>query len=287
MLLASRLCRRVLVVLYLTMLAYGQAVVTNDANTSSAFPTKNFGNSVALVVTNGANTYIRFNLDNLGSVKGSNVSQAALVLYTDVVLTAGTIDVYQVNGAWSEGTITWNNAPVLGNQILNAVSVTKAGYLSLDVTSTVQAWLNGTLANNGIALVPSSGSKVLASFDSKENILTSHTAALTTVLVSVGPQGPPGLQGSAGPQGPVGPAGPPGAPGPPGPQGAVGSPPSNFQAFSGAGSTGTFTVPNGVTTLQVEVVGGGGGGDFSQGGGGGSGAYQKVVLSVTPGANYQ
>jgi hypothetical protein len=55
-------------------------------------------------------------------------------------------------------------------------------YLSLDVTSTVQAWLNGTLTNNGIALVPSSGSKI-------------HTARLPLVLVSAGPQGPQGAQG--------------------------------------------------------------------------------------------
>ncbi|MBV8632095.1 MAG: collagen-like protein [Silvibacterium sp.] len=236
MLLALRFCRWVLLVLCLVAVADGQVVVTDDVNTASTYPTKNFGNSVALIVTSGSNTYIKFSLANLGSgITGSNTSKATLVLYTDAVLTSGTMDVYQVGGTWSEGTVTWNNAPALGNLILSAVPVTKTGYLSLDVTSTVQAWLNGALTNNGIALVPSSGSQILASFDSKENILTSHTAQLMPVLVSAGPQGPQGLQGPAGatgatglqgatgPQGPTGPIGPAGAQGPQGPQGVTGA----------------------------------------------------------------
>lgn len=65
--------------------------------------------------------------------------KATLILYADTVLTSGIMDVYQVNGAWSEGTITYNNAPSLGTKLLSAVPVTSAGYLSLDLTPTVQA----------------------------------------------------------------------------------------------------------------------------------------------------
>jgi len=273
--------------------AAAQVVLTDDAYTWSAAPKSNFGGSIALVVCSGTTGYFKFNLANLGpSVNGSNVSKATLVLYVDAVLSPGNMDVYQVNGSWSESTITFNNAPGLGSQILSALPVTKTGYLSLDITSTVQAWLNGTLANNGIALLPSSGSQISASFDSKENLFTSHTAQLTPVLISVGPQGPQGPQGLQGPQGQLGPQGPQGTQGAQGPQGVQGvqgppgSFPSNFKAFTGGGSTGAFTVPAGVTTIQIEAVGGGGAGDPSQGAGGGSGAYQKVVLSVSPGSSY-
>lgn len=204
-------------------IAGAQAVVTDDANTSLLFPTTNFGNSVALLVCSGSNTYIKFNLAGLGSgVTGSNVSKGTLILYVDAVLSAGTMDVYQVNGSWSEGKITYNSAPALGTQLFSAISVTGPGYLSLDLTSTVQSWLNGTLANNGIALVPSSGSKISVSFDSKENIFTSHPAQLPLVLVSAGPQGPQGPQGLTGPQGPQGTAGPQGNVGPIGPGGPTG-----------------------------------------------------------------
>jgi Collagen triple helix repeat (20 copies) len=219
-------------------LAQAQVVLTDDANTSSLYPTTNFGNSIALIVGSGSNTYLKFSTANLGSgVTGSNVSKATLILYTDYVLTSGTMDVYQVNGSWSEGKITYNNAPALGTKLFSAVSVTSTGYLSLDLTSSVQAWLNGTLTNNGVALVPSSGSAISVSFDSKENILTSHTAQLPLVLVSAGPQGPQGPQGVQGPAGPQGPQGPTGATGPAGPTGSQG--PQGLQGLMGlTGATG-------------------------------------------------
>lgn len=46
--------------------------------------------------------------------------------------------------------------------------------------------------------------------------------------------------------------------------------------------TNTFTVPNGITKIMVEVWGGGGGASISTEGGGGGG-YSKGILSVTPG----
>ena len=47
--------------------------------------------------------------------------------------------------------------------------------------------------------------------------------------------------------------------------------------------TNTFTVPNGITKIMVEVWGGGGGAAIGTEGGGGGG-YSKGILSVTPGA---
>jgi N-acetylneuraminic acid mutarotase len=212
-------CQMLLLAVF-SALAQAQVVVTDDANTSSLTPTTNYGSSIALIVCSGSNAYIKFNFGNLGTgVTGANVSKATLILYTDFVLTSGTMDVYQVGGSWSEGKMTYNNAPALGTKLFSAVSVSSTGYLSLDMTSTVQAWLNGTLINNGIALVPSSGSKISVSFDSKENIFTSHTAQLPLVLVSAGPPGPPGSQG---PQGSAGATGPQGATGSAGPAGAAG-----------------------------------------------------------------
>jgi len=60
---------------------------------------------------------------------------------------------------------------------------------------------------------------------------------------------------------------------------------SSIQAFT---SSGTFTVPAGVTKVKVTVVGGGAGGrtasnSTSQGGGGSGGAAIKVITGLTPG----
>jgi len=72
----------------LLLAAQAQVVVTDDVNPASAYPTKNFGSSIALLVGSGSNTYIKFSLASLGAgVTGSNVSKATLILYTDFVLT--------------------------------------------------------------------------------------------------------------------------------------------------------------------------------------------------------
>lgn len=304
--------------------AVAQVVLTDDSYTTSQTPNRNFGASIALLVSSGSNSYIKFNLASLPStVTGSSISGANVVLYVDAVLASGTIDVYEVNGAWSEGSINYKNAPALGSKLLSAVPVSKTGFLSLDVTSTVQSWLNGTLTNNGLAFVATPGSQASISFDSKENVFTGHSAELDLVLASTGPQGPPGPQGPTGPQGPEGPTGaqgPTGATGPAGPQGNVGpqgptgpqgatgpqgpqgpqGPPgtggglNGLQEFSQSG-TYSFTAPSSVTHILVEMwgAGGGGGGGVSisgvvvtAGSGGGAGAYTRAIVPVTPGTTY-
>jgi hypothetical protein len=220
----ARLIAKLLLLLtVVSVVAQAQIVLTDDAYTSSQNANKNFGSTNTLTVSSLSNTYVNFSTANLGSsITGSNVSSAILILYADAVVASGTMDVYQVSAPWSEGTITFNTAPALGTKVLSGVSVTKTGFLSLDLTSTVQAWLNGTQANNGIALVPRSGSTISVSFDSKENTVTSHFAQLTLVLVSVGPQGPQGIPGQQGPQGQQGPTGAQGPTGLQGPAGAQG-----------------------------------------------------------------
>jgi hypothetical protein len=48
-------------------------------------------------------------------------------------------------------------------------------------------------------------------------------------------------------------------------------------------SSGTFTVPAGVTSITIELIGAGGNGAQNGGGGGGGGAYVRGVANVTPG----
>lgn len=51
-------------------------------------------------------------------------------------------------------------------------------------------------------------------------------------------------------------------------------------------STGTFTVPDGVTTIFIETVGAGGSGGGNGTGGGGGGGYASGYYTVTPGSTF-
>src|SRR6188768_1046214 len=66
---------------------------------------------------------------------------------------------------------------------------------------------------------------------------------------------------------------------------------ANAQATQTFNSSGTFTVPAGVTSISVEVwgaggAGGGATGNPGAGGGGAGGAYAKNTFTVTPGTSY-
>ncbi len=227
-------CWAVIVVTVLTTFAtitQAQAPPSADTYVSSATPKTNYGASPILVVQPGTTTFVQFNLSTLPT--GASVNKATLRLYVDAVLTGGSFDVFPVNGVWSESTLTYNTPPpALGNSATGnkPVAITTASsnkFFLIDITPLVQAWVNGTVANNGVALALTSSNGIF-SFDAKESLLTGNGPELEIVLN--GPAGPQGIQGIPGATGPVGPQGPQGIPGTPGsigptgPQGLQGPP---------------------------------------------------------------
>jgi hypothetical protein len=164
--------------------AYGQLTPSQDAYVNSASPTSNFGAKTLLDVDGASQiTYIQFNLASIPP--GASITQATLKLYVNSVTAAGSFNVDYVNSAWSEGSINWNNAPPLGSTIAASVPVVTADknqYLLINVTSALQAWLNGSETNNGVAIVANGSTNM--TFDSKENTTTSHPAELDVVFTS-------------------------------------------------------------------------------------------------------
>ena len=65
-----------------------------------------------MIVLSGATSYVQFNL--AGIPTNAPISKATLRVFVDAVADAGSFDVYQVNSAWAENTLTYNNAPALG-----------------------------------------------------------------------------------------------------------------------------------------------------------------------------
>jgi hypothetical protein len=167
-----------LLTLFVCATAYAQLTPAGDAYTNTASSTTNYGAKTLLDVDDTTQvTYIQFNLASVPTT--ASISQATLKLYVNTVTTAGSFNVDYVNGAWAESTIDASNAPALGTTIASGVAITTADknqYILINVTSAVQAWLSGSEANNGIALVANGSFN--ATFDSKENTTTSHPPEL-------------------------------------------------------------------------------------------------------------
>ena len=177
-----------LIALAMPRLAFTQLTPSQDASTNSAQPTTNFGAATTLGVANTTTsiqtTYIQFDLSSIpAGFTGANVGKATLKIYVNGVTTAGSFNVDFVNGTWSEKTITASNVPALGTAIASSVPLStssKNDYVLVDVTTALQDWLNGTQANDGIALV--ANSPLNATLDSKENTLQSQPAELDIVF---------------------------------------------------------------------------------------------------------
>jgi hypothetical protein len=172
--------------LFVDIAAHAQITPIGDAYTNSATPTTNYGAKTLLDVDAASQiSYIQFDLGSIPS--GASVIQATLKLYVNSVTTAGGFNVDYVNGSWSEGTIDYSNAPSLGSSIASGIEITTAEknhYVLINVTPALVAWLNGSQANDGIALVANGSFN--ATFDSKENTTTSHPPELDVVFAGGG-----------------------------------------------------------------------------------------------------
>ena len=207
-----------------------EAILTGDAYTYSKQPARNFGLQPIISVSGdsggipGKRGFIKFDLSSLPSeITGSTVAKATLKLYVNKVTTGGRLDVVRVMGPWSQGQITDQGIPVLGAVEVTGLPIGPADantFIIVDLTGLVREWLDGTIENHGISLIPGADG-IGIDFDSMENKSTSHEARLEVTLA--GPAGLQGVQGPAGPQGPKGEKGDTGATGPQGSTGPIGA----------------------------------------------------------------
>ena len=248
----------------------GDAYVSPGANANLNYGTLTSISVGPLGVANaqGNSALIQMNLSALpAGLTAGNIQKATLTVYVNKVLVGGGLDFAQVTGAWTETGVTFNTQPGTASAFAVNVPVTASGnYVTVDVTSLVKGWVQGTFPNDGVeitAALASPATQVV--LDSKEATTTSHPAYLDVTVVSVGPAGATGsagatgatgttgiagVTGSTGPVGATGPngasgiagaTGPAGAIGPTGPAGATGpAGPTGANGTNGAtGATGT------------------------------------------------
>src|SRR6266571_7854919 len=188
---------RFLLLTLLSSMAWAQLPVAEDTFVASGTTTPSGTNTNLQVIASPINAaLVKFDLSGLpAGTTGSQVTKATAKLYVDTVSLSGNLDVCQVTSAWTEAGTVFTSKPALSaTPLATGVLVsTTSKYIVIDITPAVQAWQNGT-TNNGIALLPSSGTPCNSStygtpstsinvkFDSKENLSTSHDAGLIVVL---------------------------------------------------------------------------------------------------------
>lgn len=112
---------------------------------------------------------IRFDLSSI-PYDAEEVTEAYLTLYITSMDPGGSgsalpgdvtlkpIIPLTLGDTWTEANITWDSffSPIdplfETGPVVATTNVTGVGYYTWDITSTVQAWLNGTLANNGLMI---------------------------------------------------------------------------------------------------------------------------------------
>ncbi len=181
--------------------------------------TPNYGSVATLNVggTSNAQGLAQFDLSSLSGIATPGmVAKATLILFVNKVTVAGSINISEATGAWTEGGVNGNNAPVAGAPVATAVPVSAGSdYIAVDATQAVKDWLGSTTNSGFIITSAASGTNIY--FDSKESTTTSHPASLTIILA-----GPAGATGASGPAGATGASGATGATGTPGPVGPTG-----------------------------------------------------------------
>ena len=226
--------------------------VSGDAHTNSLYPDVIFGALPFLQTGGTSRTFLKFDLSEVPpTLSPLDVSKATLVLWVGRVAAAGEIQVSEAAGPWNEGTLTHNSAPA-SSALIATFSVSQASqFVMVDVTATVQKWLQSPQLNQGFILsaAPQAPATVVF-FDSKESVSTSHAPELSVSFrAGVGPPGVSGPPGEPGPRGAPGPTGPTGAastvPGPTGPIGPTGP----------TGAASTVPGPTGPTGAASTVPG--------------------------------
>ena len=100
-------------------------------------------------------TYVRFDLTVLPA--GTPVAMATVKVWATGLRDEGLVDIFFVEGDWSETTLTARNAPPLG-AVVATVPIRRldaeTGYGTFDVTDAVNEWLAEGRPNYGLALLP-------------------------------------------------------------------------------------------------------------------------------------
>jgi hypothetical protein len=84
---------------------------------------------------------------------GTTITQATLSIYAYANVDTPTVNLHRITSDWGENTVTWNNfAGRYDPAVVASFHPSSEGWYTVDITSLVQAWANGTYPNYGVLL---------------------------------------------------------------------------------------------------------------------------------------
>jgi hypothetical protein len=145
----------------------------NDACVTDIAPDSNYGAWTDFTINfGGGNNHGLIEFDISGLPPGAVVTSATLEVYenSNCSTNQNAIEVHLNSGAWSEATVTWNNAPAYGPSVVtNSGETAACEVLIFDVTGPVQDWADGTTTNYGFRLTGPGSTNVVKYISSSEN----------------------------------------------------------------------------------------------------------------------
>jgi hypothetical protein len=143
-------------------------------------PTTNYGTEVETSIWSWYGTQYQVSFAKFAGISGtgfpnipsnSTINSAILWMRIRADTTSLTVSVYTCSADWNESTLTWNNMPGQSASIGSFANMpaNTGGWLSLNITSTVQGWNNGTIPNYGLRLVTDQGGSNSGGFATKES----------------------------------------------------------------------------------------------------------------------
>ncbi|MBD3398730.1 MAG: DNRLRE domain-containing protein [Candidatus Coatesbacteria bacterium] len=132
--------------------------VSNDAFFCESDPTRNYEGDGIISVQPPCDTHQRLQayleFTELDDYLGWQVDSAELRLYINNVVSYGSWFLAAGDAAWDENTLNWDNRPgaVAGSEVEHVNPTQMETWLSLNVTTHVEEWLDGSLPNHGFHL---------------------------------------------------------------------------------------------------------------------------------------
>jgi len=136
------------------------------------------GKAVTLPVSASRKAYVMFNINSLPvDVQAADISNARLRVYFSSAAKPGDLFLHTVSGTWDEKTT--EAEPAINGAVVAmfpTTSVVAKKFAEVDVTATVRAWRDGSLANNGFAV--NCGDGISVQLGSKEGSGTGYPCEL-------------------------------------------------------------------------------------------------------------